>query len=255
MLIKTYFHQTILFLSLMGAVHSAFADDDTKSFKNIPQLSLVGHATLHKPADELHLTIGVVTLASDAETTLKNNNKAMQSVVTSLIKAGLKESEFETGRFNIQPTYSPQPKNPPEDWKPSINGYEVTNSISIKTEQIDLAGVIIDEASKAGANSIDHLSFELKDPKIYRDEAITLAAATVIKEAKTLAGATGQKLVRLLFVTLDEAPRPASYLPKNARLYMAASPGAGGESLAPIAPGTVAVSASISVTYEIADIE
>lgn len=230
---------------LIAGYSCCWAEDP---FKDTPKLTLTGRAVLHKPADQLCLTVGVVTLASEAETALKNNNTTMQAVAASLKKVGLADDEYETGRFNIHPTYSPQPKNPPPDWKPSINGYEVSNSINIKTPQIKLAGAIIDMANKSGANSIENIRFELKDANLYRDEAITTAAGVAIKEAETLAKATGQKLVRLLLVNLDEAAEP-SPRPRAMAMYKATSYNS--ESSAPILPGNVDVEASVTVVYEI----
>ena len=222
---------------------------DDVPFKDIPRLTLTGQAMLHKPADELCLTVGVVTLAIDAETALKNNNANMQAVTASLKKVGLGDDEYETGHFNIRPTYTPTPKNPPQDWKPSINGYEVSNSVNIKTSQMKLAGTIIDAASKSGANSIDNIRFQLKDANIHRDEAIAAAAAVAIKEAETLAKATGQKLMRLLLVTLDEAAGVAP-MPRAAPMMFRAASYSGEPT--PILPGSVDVSASVTVVYEIA---
>lgn len=218
-------------------------------FENTPKLTLAGHAVIRKPADQLCMTVGAVTIASDAETALKNNNEAMQGIVASLQKIGLTPEEYETGRFNIRPLYSQPPKYPPPDWKPSINGYEVTNSVAIKTPQIKLAGTIIDAASKSGANSIDSIRFELKEMNAHREEAIAAASAIAIKEAETLAKATGQSLVRLLLVRLDDASG-VTPMAKGAPMFLAA--GGNSDSLAPIQPGSVEVSARVTLVYEIA---
>ena len=226
--------------------NACFADVD---FEGISKLTLKGQATLHKPADQMSITIGVATIGVDAETALKENNEKMQAVVQSLDKIGLSKQEYETGQFSIRPIYSQQPKDAPEDWKPSIKGYEVLNNVNVKTTQLKLAGDLIDAASGAGANRIENINFDLKDPQIYRAEAITAASANALGDAHVLSKATSQRLVKVLAISLDEAqylppaPRPiAMYMAKGFAPAMAS---------APISAGNVEVSANVTIVYEI----
>lgn len=201
-----------------------------------------GQATLHKPADELRFTIGVVTQNETAEEALSENNEKMNRVVASLEKEGLMPSEYETGQFSLHPVFSQRP--PSEDaWTPSIIAYQVQNSLNIKTSQLEKAALFLDAAHRGGANSTDNLQFTLKDPRQYRDEAITEAANHAMEDAKSLANATKQKLVRILDLTLDETA-PESPI-RNLSFAKA------GGSSTPIHPGLVEVSASVSIQYEI----
>lgn len=210
------------------------------------KLSLSAQATISKPADELQLSVGIVTLGDTAEKTLTENSAIIQRVIDALQKAGLSDGEYKTGRFSIHPTYTHYPKDPPENWKPSIIGYEVSNLLLIKTGKLDLAGKLIDAASKAGANSVENIHFNLRDPRIHWDEAISLATQHAISDAQVIANAAKIQLGRLLSISLDAA---GNVTPRFNNVYFAKA--APETALPPIEAGDVDVSASVSISYEI----
>lgn len=212
----------------------------------MPKLTLSAQATLHKPADELQLTVGVVNFGDNAETALTENSAKMQEVIKAIEEIGLSKSEYETGHFDIHPTYAPHPKDPPPDWKPKINGYEVSNSVSIKTSKLDIAGKLVDAVNKAGANRVENIRFVLHDSRTHWNEAISAATANAISDAKTIAVAASVRLVRLVSIALENAnvitPRPN-------QIYFARAMAS--EVEPPIEPGEVTITANVSLIYEI----
>lgn len=222
---------------------SSYAND---SQSEVPKITLSAQALIYKPADELQITIGVVELGDKAESVLAANSVKMQSVIASLESIGLTKADYQTGRFNIHPTYTPYPKDPPANWKASINGYEVTNSIAIKTDKISMAGKIIDAANKAGANSIENIHFALHDARNYWHEAVSQATANAINDANVIAQAAGVKLGRLLNVSLDSSN---TISPRTNNIYFAKS--MGNEAIPPIEAGDVSITANVSISYEI----
>lgn len=217
-----------------------------KSEDEISKLTLSAQSLIRKPADELQFRIGVITLNEQADNALIENSIRMQSVVKALEAAGLERAEYETGNFTVQPTYTPYPKEPPSDWKPSINGYEVTNSIHIHTNKLDEAGKLIDVANRAGANRVDNIRFTLHDPYSYREEAIRTATANALKDARAIASAAGVHLVRLISITLDSA---SLFSTQENAMYM--SKGSSTDVITPIEPGEVSLTANVTVVFEI----
>lgn len=213
-----------------------------------PKLTLSAQATICKPSDELQLKIGVINIGEMADKTLSKNSSRMQAVIEKLEAAGLTKDDYETGQFSIHPTYTPYPINPPQDWKPSINGYEVTNSIIIHTNKLDMAGKLIDVANKAGANSISDIRFGLHNPRIYWSEALSAAAANAIADANAISSAAGVKLVRILSISLDNT---SVVSPQVNAVYLAKGMDSG--SAPPIEPGEVSITASVTLVYEISN--
>ncbi len=214
----------------------AFADDLNST------LSINGFAILKKPADQLNLTVSVTTEAVNAEAALQANSLKMKAVIAALQAKEITNKEFSTGQFNISPTYTPYPKNPPPEWTQKINGYRVTNSLVIQTEKMDLAGEIIDAVSEAGANSVDQISFGLKDDRLYRQDAIKLATMHARQDAEDLAIAANLKLGRIHQIWLDSARA------SEPRMKMFA---AGLDHTTPIEPGDVTVNANVTIVYQV----
>lgn len=220
-------------------VFSSFAN-----MQDVPKLTLSATATIHKPSDELQLKIGVVTLGLTAEEALHENSLKMTSVVRGLEALGLNKDDYETNQFSIHPTYTPYPKNPPPDWRQTINGYEVTNSLLIHTQKLNLAGAIIDSANKNGANSISDIRFGLHSSREYWSEALSAAGANAVCDAQAIAQATGVKLVRVLSINLNSTQVNS---PRLDYACMAKCESAS----TPIEPGEVSITANITLVYEI----
>lgn len=213
----------------------------------VPQLTVRGNAMLDKPADQLRMSLGVVTQSQDADDALTDNSRRMNDVVKALLKAGLPKDDYQTGRFSIQPQYARRPRDADADWTPRIAGYNVTNTIQVRTRKLELAGKLIQAANQAGANSIDSIGFDLADPRAHRAEAIATATRNARADAAVLAGAAGVKLVRILSIELDESGWRPPVPMARAGLAMAeaAAP-------PPIEPGDVTVQASVTIIYAIA---
>ncbi len=212
--------------------------------QDVPKLTLSASATIMKPSDELQLKIGVVTLGMTAEEALAENNYKMQGVVANLESLNLTKGDYETSHFSINPTYTPYPKNPPENWKPSINGYEVTNTILIHTPKLDMAGKIIDMSNRAGANSITDIKFGLRNSRDYWTEALAAAGSNAVKDAQAIAGSTGVRLGRVLSITLNHTQVSSPHL--NIASFARSA-----EAAPPIEPGEVSITANVTLIYEI----
>lgn len=207
------------------------------------KLSVTGQATVYVPADKLTLTVGVVTQNTLAQVALRENNERMNQVIGALKKVGLKEGEYQTGQFSVNPTYSQPPKNPPPNWQQTISGYEVRNTVNIRTNQFELAGPIIDEVGMGGANLIDNISFAVDDPQPSKSQAITLAVQQAIGYAETAARAAKVNLGDLHELSIN--PSVVSPHFKMNSFAMTADSGT------PIQAGNVEVQATASLVYEI----
>lgn len=235
------FNKALLF-SMLVCMSPLVTQADEPFF---PKLAVSGSSTIRKPADQLTLTISVVTKGDTASKALADNNQNMNAVIESIKKLGFEKGEYQTGQFNIQPVYSIPPKNPPPEWKAVITGYDVTNSVNIITAKLDKAPAIIDATSKSGANKISNITFGLADPGEHKAEAIKNAAANAIADANALAEAANLKLIRILNISLEQP----QVFPRASKMMAFATYGGSNET--PIEAGDVEINANVSVTYEI----
>jgi uncharacterized protein YggE len=231
------------FLSLLCCLLSVYSLNALEIQETIPKLTVRGTAKIEEPANELSLSIAVVNISTDASTALSDNSKKVQAVIEALKKIGLDKSDFQTGQFSISPQYKPYPKEHVDNWKQEITGYEVSNSINIRTDKIDIAGKIIDAVVNAGANNISNISFGLKDSNPYRTEVLQIATKNAIDQAETLADAAQQKIKRVLQIEVENGQ---PYQPRA--MSFSATPHAVST---PIESGNVELTATVLVTYEI----
>lgn len=207
------------------------------------KISVSGNAVIHKPADKLSLRVATLTNDRSVESAIKSNNEAMQHILAALKKIGLSEDEYQTGTFTVNPQYAKPPKDPASDWRPTIVGYEVRNTLQIQTKKLDLAGTIIDASTKNGANLVDEIAFSLEDTESAQAEAITKAVNQAKIYAETAALAASEQLGDVLELTIN----PATVTPH----FMKAERFAMANTAPPITAGEAEITASVFIVYEI----
>lgn len=214
-------------------------------------LTVQGDAQLEKPADQLQIALSVVNEGKEAAEVLEENSEHTQEVIEAMLDAGLEDDEYQTGGLNVQPVYSHRPRNAADDWRPEIVAFRASHRLNIKTTKLELIGEIIDAASKAGVNAIDSINFGLADHRTHRQESIRAATENALADAKTLADAADLRLVRILSINLDHAHAQVARQDMMRRT-MAMEGAAGGP---PIEAGDVTVQASVTVVYEIEQVD
>lgn len=224
---------------LMAFFFLGKVEAETPDFANTPKLVVRGEGSVFKPADQMRVTLGVVTGAADSSQALNENNQKMQQVISHLKAIGLDASDYRTGRFHVQPIYG---KHPDES---KIVSYDATNTILIETQKINLADKIIDAAVKGGANQIQQVNFSLNNPQSYFEGAIQVATENAQLNARALAQAAGVRLGRVLSLSSDQTQ---SFPPP----FIYARGMSSQESQTPLEAGNVEVHATVQATFEIA---
>jgi hypothetical protein len=215
-----------------------------------PSLEVKGEAVLRVPADQLRLRLGVVTTHDIAKKALDGNSQRLEKVINALRKIGLDQEEYATGHFSIQPVWEPRPRSGENNRPPRILGYRVSNSLSIRTGQLEKAGELIQAVTQAGANDIGALQFTLADPDTHRAEAIAAATKKGHLFASAAAEAAGVKLAGIASIRVDQARFTPIMMsrqrPEQMRLSTMAAP-----ATPPIDPDSIEVRATVSLEYRI----
>lgn len=215
----------------------------------IPLLSVRGVAELMVPADQVEIDLSIVSEGKTAEAALESSAQSTQSLIDALNGLGLAKDEYHSGQFRIQQVWSNRPRNPSANWRAEIVGFTVTSPMHIKTKKMNEVGVLISKVVEVGVNQINSVRFTLSDPRYYRQKAIDVAAENAIEDARTLALATGVKLVEVQALTIDDAAVSPVYVQRDqltARSFAAAESAA-----VPFNPGDATVSARVSISYRI----
>mgnify|MGYP000583820429 CR=1 FL=1 len=222
--------------AIAPAIAPAMAEAETP----VPQLQANGSGEVMVVPDIAIVTIGVVSRATDASDALDANSVDLTRVINAIKAAGVAEKDIGTSGFGVNPVY--QRTNQPSDQPAKIVGYEVSNQVRVTIRDITASGGLLDKVVKAGANQVYGISFDIADRKAATEAAIRAAIADARAKAELMAEAAGVRLVRILTVNANENGGP---VPMMARADFA-------EKSVPVMPGERAVSASASISWEIA---
>jgi len=224
-----------LALAFIGASSATAADNEP-----LRQITVTGEGEVHATPDQAMLSAGVVTTARTAAAALSNNSRAMNQVFAALKRAGVADKDMQTSNFSVQPQYATDKNG---NTLQNITGYQVSNTVSVRVNDLEKVGPTLDALVSSGANSIGDIAFTIKDPKPLMMQARADAVADATARAQTLARAAGVTLGPI--VSISES----GYSPPRPMYRMAAM--AGAPAPTPIAAGEQSVTAGVSITWSI----
>lgn len=201
-------------------------------------LSMSGHGEVQAAPDQAQVTAGVTTAAPTAAAALSANTARMKTVFAALEKMGVPEKNIQTVNFSVSPQYTNGADNQP----PRLTGYQVSNDVSLRLDNVGRLGAALDALVGAGANQMNGISFSIRDPAPLLDKARADAVANARARAQTYARAAGVTLGPILSISEGggDAPRP---------LYKAVMMSAA--RAVPVAAGEESVTADVAMVWEI----
>ena len=178
-------------------------------------ISTTGTATTSVEPDLLIVTFGVETQEITAKESLDANTQLMNSTITAIQSVGITEDEINTSRFNIYPVYEGYEDPITQRWKQELTGYQVTNTITVETSNLNLAAEIIDSAVIAGVNRVDNVSFTLSPEKHMqlKDELIEKAIMNAKTKAENALAPLDYSITGVKAVSLSEFGMPYPPVP------------------------------------------
>lgn len=171
--------------------------------RGVTRVVVTGEATVEAQPDTANLFIAVVTQNASASEAQAENASKTDAVVRAVKSAAGVGAEVKTSGYSVQPQYVYK-----EGATPAITGYVVRNTVSVTTGALDRVGAIIDAASRAGANSVDGLSFTLRRDEQARGQALASATRAALGKARVVAETLGGRVVRVIEVQEGGAVRP-----------------------------------------------
>lgn len=206
-------------------------------------LTATGTYTATADPDRAEIVLGVEEQASDAAVAQKAAADKMARIREAMGKLGIAKDGIETVNYDIYPR---------RDWQRDGQtvGYTVSHTIRVKLADLTKIGPVIDAASDAGANRIDHVGFTLSDAKRaeLKKQALTQAARNAREQADAAAAGLGVKVTRVQKIDTNGADYQPYYR------YYGGAMAAGMEAGAPteIEPRSVGVSATVTVEFAFA---
>ena len=206
-------------------------------------LSVTGAGQISLTPDIAYIYVGVHTENASASDAMAENNARTQDMINALKKAGVEEKDIRTTNFSIWPMDKYDPAtNLPTGQKV----YSVDNTVYVTVRDLAKLGDLLDTLVKAGANTINSISFDVAD----KTAAIKQARAEAVKngkqQAQELAGDAGLTLGDITSISFYEGtPSPiVDSFGKGGGMAEAALS-------VPIQPGQLTLTVTVNMTYEI----
>jgi len=196
-----------------------------------------GSGSASAQANQATLTLGAWTEDPVASEAVEDNAILMNSIIEAVMALGIEEDKIKTVQYSVSPNYNWETR--------TVTGYRVTNMIQIEVDDIDLVGSVIDEASDAGANSIQGISFGLSDEVAdsLTEEAYVLALQNAQGKAALIAETLELEITGVLSVS------ESVFYPYTPYRSVAEATYDSGSAPTPIIEGSLSVSVNVQVAF------
>jgi hypothetical protein len=191
--------------------------------------------------DRVMVSFSIVTLDKDINAAIEENSQVNNRIMDALDD----EYTVETTQYTV---------NERREWNREeetyeVIGFEVYNTITVTTHDVDATGEIITEATSLGANRVNNIRFELSDERkeAVKEKLQREAVRSAREDAETLAELSNVKVVGITSITPHEFSYPPVYYARSMDMAME-----GSAATAPdIAPSAQMVSYSVTIRFEI----
>ena len=205
-------------------------------------ITTTGDTKISVAPDLVTVSFGVETEGETASES-QSANSAISNKITSTISGfGIPSSDVKTTQLSVYPL---------REWNPETGeqidaGFRTVHIITVETDRTDAVGELIDAAVGAGANRVDSIRFSLQEEteETLREELLDDAASEARGKADSIARGLGTTVLGV--ASASESSFGVS--PVFARAEMFAMD----EGATQVSEGEVEVSATVSVSFEIA---
>jgi uncharacterized protein YggE len=221
---------------------------------NTPLVRVNIAESLRTPPDEASMTVGTQAKASTATEAVAMNKEKTEKLLVTIRAAGIRERDIQTQGIQLQPDYR-WDNEPGGRGRQTLIGYLASNSVQIKTRDIDSLTSLLDALTTAGADTVYGPNFGISDPAPLRKEARIRAMARGQAEATEYARNNGYTSVRLLSVEEDVSYRGTDVIVTGSRIGNASAPPPPPPPPAPerdggiVAPGQLETGVSLNLLY------
>lgn len=230
-------NSSIMFLGLMLLL-LAVSNATAATENNASKLTVQGEGKVTIAPDMATIVLGVETQNASAAGAVRENAGLMSETIDALLAAGIAENDIQTSSFSLTTLPRDEPKAANE--RPKAPVFLATNQVTVLLNNTTDVGRVLDAAVSAGSNSIQQISFDLREPGPQKDEAMILAIEDAHRKAELAANAANVQLGRVLEIT-----EGYGYVAPMAKSVVFA------EFSTPIQPGQLEITASVTVIYEI----
>ena len=204
------------------------------------EINITGQASRSVAPNYAILTLGITSQNTNINAAKSNNDRIMSNLISQLANLGVAKKDIYTSSISINPTSDYQ------DGKRINTGYNVSNHVTVKINNLDNVGKVVDAAVSAGANDINNLSFQNDVSQQLSDSLTPEAIQNGRHKAEVIAAALGRTLgpVKTVSISTTETSTMDSGYYRNPVMLKAAL-----ETTTPVEKGSLIVSQDANITY------
>ncbi|PWR04100.1 hypothetical protein DKT77_03400 [Meridianimarinicoccus roseus] len=204
-------------------------------------ITVTGEGAVRAAPDMVTLRLGVLAEGRTASDAIDRMSADAARLLAALDAAGVPATDVQTTMLDLRPIREQNAAEPRRALR--ITGFEAETQVSVTSTDMAGLGDLFDRVLEAGANRVSGISFGLQDTENAMNQARAAAVRDAVSKARVYADAAGVPLGAVLRIT--DAPGAS---PFDAAPRMMAAEGA-----MPIAPGSLRLTAQVSVTLAIGE--
>jgi uncharacterized protein YggE len=218
----------------------ALAQTTSDAVFSATTLNLAAQGEVRLAPDMATITLGVQTQAPTAQVAMQQNAAQMTKVIAALRAKGIADKDIQTSTLNLNAQYKYV-----ENEAPQLTGYQASNTVTIRVNDVTRVGVALDAVVSAGANQIQGISFGLKNPQAAEDEARRKAVSALKAKADLYSAAVGMGIMRLVNLSESGGYTPQPPMPMAMARFSKESDST------PVSGGEVAVRVDVNAVYQL----
>lgn len=232
-----------LILSFALASTPMFAAADVQP----SSMTIIGHGEFTTQPDMAKFTLRVVTNEKSAKEALLLNNARMKAVISMLADEGIEGELVRTTGISVDPMIEPISKSSIrwENQPRTVSGYFAKNSLSVRINDLERLGPVLDAVVGTGADMIGGIEFGLKDPAPAMAKARKLSVEDALAQASLYANAVDMDVEGISEITPLGMMQPTFAAPRYMSMDIA-------EQSVPVSEGEIPVSADVNITFRLA---
>lgn len=197
------------------------------------QIVTTGNGLVAIAPDQAVVTVGAQAQHPTAAEAMAEVNRIAAQILARWQQLGIRREDIRTSAVQVFPVYTT-----PREGVQQITGYRASYTLTATLNNLTLVGQAIDAAITSGANVVQGITFGLRDASAARTEALGMAVREARQKAEAIAGAAGLRIRGIDRIVEGGVGIQV----REIRATNGAAP-------TPIEPGTVTVTAQVTVVF------
>lgn len=209
------------------------------------RISVSGEARVATAPDMARISLGATGRGDTASEAMNATTAAVEAILARLADLGVESRDIQTTQLRV----SEQTRWDRDRNEDVFVGYYATNTVRVRVRDLGGIGALLAGVLDDGANNLQTLSFDLREPREVEDQARRLAVEDAMAKARLYAEAAGVTLGPLIELRDNAEPMVRTVAgPEPIMLEKAAD-----ASEVPVAAGEIEVRAEVTMVFGIAE--